>query len=87
MSFIHKILDRATRHNNAAEEKPQRRSFFGFGATNKDEKPKMEDDDHPSTEKVVEKPALTLSTHTSGNLVFLFVTQAYIIFFFFFTYM
>lgn len=33
MSFIHKIIDRATRHNNATEEKPQRLSFFGFGGS------------------------------------------------------
>lgn len=33
MSFIHKIIDRATRHNTTTEEKPQRRSFFGFGST------------------------------------------------------
>jgi hypothetical protein len=33
MSFIHKIIDRATRHNNTTEEKPQRRSFFGFGGS------------------------------------------------------
>ncbi|KAI8053666.1 camp-dependent protein kinase 1 [Gilbertella persicaria] len=40
MSFIHKIIDRATRnsssssssHYGSSEEKPQRRSFFGFGA-------------------------------------------------------
>lgn len=32
MSFIHKIIDRATRHNTTTEEKPQRRSFFGFGS-------------------------------------------------------
>ncbi|CAO0795321.1 unnamed protein product [Mucor circinelloides] len=31
MSFIHKIIDRATRYNTTTEEKPQRRSFFGFG--------------------------------------------------------
>jgi hypothetical protein len=33
MSFIHKIIDRATRHSNSTEEKPQRRSFFGFGGS------------------------------------------------------
>lgn len=78
MSFIHKILDRASRHNNTTEEKPQRRSFFGFGATNKDEKPKMEEDDHQSTEKVMEKPALTSSIHTSGNLIYLYQLYIYI---------
>lgn len=75
MSFIHKILDRASRHNNTAEEKPQRRSFFGFGTTNKEEKPKMEDDDHQSTEKVEEKPALTSSIHTSGKPYFNYTWQ------------
>jgi hypothetical protein len=33
MSIITKIIDRATRHNNTTEEKPQRRSFFGFGSS------------------------------------------------------
>lgn len=61
MSFIHKILDRASRHT--AEEKPQRRSFFGFGVTNKDEKPKME-------EETIEKSALTASSiHTIGKKI------------------
>jgi hypothetical protein len=42
MSFIHKIINKATRYSSS-EEKPQRRSFFGFGTT-KDEKPKTEEE-------------------------------------------
>lgn len=59
MSFIHKMLDRASRHTT--EEK--RRSFFGFNVTNsKEEKPKME------VEESSEKSALTPSIHTSGKI-------------------
>lgn len=57
MSFIHKIIDRATRHHTTEESKPQRRSFFGFGGTSsgcttKDGKPKMEDEGGGATTDV-----------------------------------
>ncbi|KAI8640555.1 camp-dependent protein kinase 1 [Parasitella parasitica] len=72
MSFIHKIIDRATRHNTTAEEKPQRRSFFGFGvgstSTNNITTAAKEDLQQQQQQQLEPSKSSSITTTTNNSL-------------------